>query len=159
MKRILLMIALVGLMGCGKKEPVQPSASDLATPPPFAETKAKAEAGDADAQFNLGVMYYQGLGVEQDLKEAVKWFQKTANQGNANAQHNLGVMYANGKGVEQNYVTAYAWESIAATNGDNIDPRFKSHVLEVKMTPAQIAEAEELVKEMVKKNPKLLNTK
>ena len=104
-------------------------------------------------------MYYRGLGVEQDLKEAAKWFQKTANQGNANAQHNLGVMYANGKGVEQNYVTAYAWESIAATNGDNIDPRFKSHVLEVKMTPAQIAEADELVKEMVKKNPKLLNTK
>ena len=115
-----------------------------------------ADQGYANAQLELGFMYYKGLGVEQDLKEEVKWFQKAANQGNANAQHNLGVMYANGKGVEQNYVTAYAWESIAATNADNIDPRFKSHVLEVKMTPAQIAEAEELVKEMVKKNPKLL---
>ena len=92
MKRILLMIALVGLMGCGKKEPVQPSASDLATPPPFAETKAKAEAGDADAQFNLGVMYYQGLGVEQDFKEVVKWYQKAADQGDVEAQYNLGVM-------------------------------------------------------------------
>jgi len=50
-------------MGCGKKEPVQPSASDLATPPPFAETKAKAEAGDADAQLAMeeGETDYTGL--------------------------------------------------------------------------------------------------
>jgi TPR repeat protein len=59
--------------------------------------------------------------------------------------------------VEQNYVTAYAWASIAAANGHNVAPRFKSQFLEPKMTPAQIAKAGELVKEMVKKNPKLLN--
>ena len=68
-------------------------------------------------------------------------------------------MYEMGKGVEQNYVTAYAWASIAATNGNNIAPRFKSQFLEPKMTPAQIAKSGELVKEMVKKNPKLLNKK
>jgi len=70
-----------------------------------------------------------------------------------------GVKYGIGKGVDQNYVTAYAWASIAATNGDNIAPRFKSEFLEPKMTPAQIAKAEELVEEMIKKNPKLLNKK
>ena len=64
-----------------------------------------------------------------------------------------------GKGVDHKYVTAYAWASIAATNGNNIAPRFKSEFLEPKMTAAQIAKAEELVKEMVKKNPKLLNKK
>jgi TPR repeat protein len=102
-------------------------------------------------------MYENGLGVEQDFKEAVKWYQKAADQGHAKAQYNLGFMYGMGKGVEQNYVTAYAWASIAATNGFNIAPRFKSAFLEPKMTPAQIAKAKELVKEMVKKNPKLLN--
>ena len=65
-------------------------------------------------------------------------------------------MYGIGNGVGQNHVTAYAWAIIAATNGDNIAPRFKSQFLEPKMTPAQIAKAEELVKEMVKKNSKLL---
>jgi len=66
-------------------------------------------------------------------------------------------MYGDGLGLEQNYVTAYAWTSIAITNGDKkMAPRFKSEFLEPKMTPAQIAEAEELVKEMVEKNPKLL---
>ena len=66
-------------------------------------------------------------------------------------------MYEKGLGVEQNYVTAYAWASIAATNGNNVASKFKSEFLEPKMTLAQITKAEELVKEMVKKNPKLLN--
>jgi len=101
-------------------------------------------------------MYENGQGVEQDFKEAVKWYQKAADQGFANGQHNLGVMYGMGKGVEQNYVTAYAWASTAAAYGHNVAPRFKSEFLEPNMTPAQIAKAGELVKEMVKKNPKLL---
>ena len=102
MKQILLMIAVVALVGCGKKEPVQPSATNSTTPSPFAETKAKAEAGDAEAQYNLGVMYHQGLGVEHDFREAVKWYQKAADQGYENGQSNLGVMYGMGKGVDQN---------------------------------------------------------
>jgi hypothetical protein len=50
MKQGILVIAVVALVGCGKNETAQLSASNSATPPPFAETKAKAEAGDADAQ-------------------------------------------------------------------------------------------------------------
>ena len=115
-----------------------------------------ANQGFAQAQSNLGLMYAKAQGLEQDFKEAVKWWQKAADQGDAAAQSDLGEMYRQGKGVEQDYVTAYAWASIAATNGNNIAPRFKSKFLELKMTPAQIAKAEELVKEMVKKNPKLL---
>ena len=53
MKRILLMIAVVAVMGCGKKEPAQLSASNSATPSPFGETKAEAEAGDAEAQLAM----------------------------------------------------------------------------------------------------------
>ncbi len=109
MKTLLAVISLgLLLVGCGKKEvgkpqtdakapstaapkePAQPSASDLTTPPPFAETKAKAEEGDAIAQSNLGFMYRQGQGVAQDFKEAVKWFQKAADQGDANGQKILG---------------------------------------------------------------------
>ena len=177
-------------LGCGKKEPAQPSASDLTTPSHFKEIKAKAEAGDAEAQYNLGVMYGSGQGVEQDFKEAVKWYQKAAEQGLAGAQNTLGIMYQKGdgveqdfkeaakwyqkaadqglasaqynlglryqygKGVEQNYVTAYAWRNIAATNGNQ---NAQKGLSQVEMTPEQITEAEALVKEMVKKNPKLLN--
>jgi TPR repeat protein len=82
-------IALIALSlclgGCGQKEPVQPSASNSTTPSEFEETKASAEAGDADAQYTLGELYRNGQGVEQDFKEALKWYQKAADQGYAAA--------------------------------------------------------------------------
>ena len=37
-----------------------------------------ANAGDALAQFNLGVMYANGYGVPQDYKEALKWYKLSA---------------------------------------------------------------------------------
>jgi TPR repeat protein len=42
------------------------------------ELRKMAEAGDATAQNDLGVRYYEGDGVPKDLTEAVKWFQKAA---------------------------------------------------------------------------------
>ena len=56
--------------------------------------KARAEKGDADAQYSLGWAYKNGEGVQQDYAEAVKWFRKAAEQGNALAQNNLGFSYA-----------------------------------------------------------------
>ena len=117
-----------------------------------------ADQGDALAQYNLGVIYRDGQGVEQDFKEAVKWYQKAADQGYAIAQYVLGFMYANGQGVERNFVNGYAWWNIAASNGEQNAKKGLPQLVKL-MIPAQIAKAEELVKEMVKKNPKLLNKK
>ena len=72
------------------------------------------------------------------------------------AQTNLGAMYINGQGVLQTFVTAYAWINIAVANGNLTAEEYKP-IIAQKMTPEQIAEAEELFIEMVKKNPKLLN--
>ena len=104
---------------------------------------------------NLGVMYYTGQGVEQDFKEAVKWYQKAADQGYATAQYSLGVMYGEGSGVLQDDVTAYAWWDISAANGQEKARIFKGLAAK-ELTAEEIAKAEELVKEMVGKNPKLL---
>ena len=68
-----------------------------------------ADKGRASAQFFLGYMYRSGLGVEQNYKEAVKWYQKSADQGNATAQNNLGFMYQYGYGVTQDYKEALKW--------------------------------------------------
>ena len=64
-----------------------------------------AEAGDADAQYRLGVMYEFGLEVPQDEAEAVAWYRLAAEQGHATAQYDLGFSYANGLGeCERNLV-------------------------------------------------------
>ena len=68
-----------------------------------------AEQGDAQAQFNLGLMYDKGQGVKQDDVEAVKWYRKAAEQGLAQAQLNLGNMYRTGEGVKQDDVEAVKW--------------------------------------------------
>jgi hypothetical protein len=73
-----------------------------------------AKQGDADAQFNLGLMYRKGQGVPQDDKTAAKWWKLAAEQGNAAAQFNLGVMYDNGQSVPQDYKTAVKWYRLAA---------------------------------------------
>jgi hypothetical protein len=52
----------------------------------FAETKKKAEKGDAKAQCNLGAMYAGGQGVAQDYAMAEAWYEKAAKQGDAQAQ-------------------------------------------------------------------------
>jgi len=75
-------------------------------PKDFKSLKALAEQGNSDAQANLGVMYYNGDGVKQDYKEAVKWSRKAAEQGDANAQGNLGAMYHKGQGVPKDIVIA-----------------------------------------------------
>ncbi|MCT8837399.1 sel1 repeat family protein, partial [Glaesserella parasuis] len=69
----------------------------------FSIFKELAEQGYAGAQFNLGLMYDNGLGVNQDYHQAFKWYQKAAEQGDAKAQFNLGVMYKKGQGVSQDY--------------------------------------------------------
>ncbi len=48
--------------------------------------KKAAEQGDAVAQLNLGNGYYFGNGVEKDLKQAVYWYQKAADQGYEDAK-------------------------------------------------------------------------
>ena len=126
-------------------------------PKDFKSLKALAEKGDAKAQFLLGDMYASGSLGKNDLviKEAVKWYRKSAEQGYARAQFFLGTRYEFGEGVLEDDATAYAWYKIAAANGF-ADAKINKSILAKELTPDQIAKAEALTKEMIKKNPKLI---
>ena len=76
--------------------------------------RTDAEQGNADAQFNLGVMYANGEDVPRDAAEAVRWYRLAADQGHAAAQYNLGGMYALGEGVLKNDAEAIGWYRLAA---------------------------------------------
>ena len=76
-----------------------------------------AEAGDAHAQYNMGLLYAAGKGVTQDYNQAVEWYRKAAEQGVPAAAYNLGVIYANGQGVPANSPEAAKWFLKAAEQG------------------------------------------
>ena len=117
------------------------------------EWRPLAEQGVAAAQNNLGAMYDKGEGVPQDYSTAVRWYSLAAEQGYAYAQSNLGIMYALGQGVIQDNVYAHMWLNIAASQGNENAVKSRDLIAKV-MTPAQIAEAQKLARECVKKNYK-----
>ena len=82
--------------------------------------RAVADQGHADAQaaqVNLGIMFEKGRGVAQSDKEAVRWYNKAADQGLAAAQVNLGLMFEEGRGVAQNDKEAVRWYKKSAEQG------------------------------------------
>jgi TPR repeat protein len=79
--------------------------------------RAAAEAGDADAQANLGLCYEHGTGVEMNQQEAVRWYRKAAEAGSPQGQEYLGVCYENGQGVTKNAPEAVRWYRKAAEAG------------------------------------------
>ena len=82
-----------------------------------ARIRAKAENGEAKAQYALGTMYEMGEVVPHCAAEALKWYQKAAFQGIAEAQLTLGLKYLSGEGVMQNDSEALLWFRKAAEQG------------------------------------------
>ena len=99
---------------------ILPSAHAAASPPSdisiadLQTLHTQADQGEAKAQNNLGLLYYNARGVPQDYAKAREWFEKAAAQGYADAQYNLGVLYDFGLGVPQNYAVAREWFEKAA---------------------------------------------
>lgn len=78
-----------------------------------------AEMGEVNAQFSMGVRYYEGNGTEINVDKAIYWWTKAAEQDHVNSQFNLGVMYDGGNSsTVYDPVKAGYWLERAARNGD-----------------------------------------
>lgn len=102
MKRTLPLLALAALLagGCALFPPRAES---------FGSLLARAEAGDAEAQNEVGVRYEDGNGVERNDVLAAEWYRKSAEQECALGEYNLSTAYFYGRGVETNLVAAFEW--------------------------------------------------
>jgi len=76
------------------------------------------QQGNSDAQYQLGVMYYNGWGVNRDINKTIKLYTLASQQRNATAQYNLGMIYYHGIHVKQDYHKAYKLYSLAAKKGE-----------------------------------------
>ena len=81
-------------------------------------TRTRADQGDAEAQFALGLEYVTAKGRLQDMAQGAYWYRKAAEQNHPLAQFNLGLMHANGEGLPQDDAEAARWIRKAAQQGD-----------------------------------------
>jgi TPR repeat protein len=118
-----------------------------ATPPaaqepvPDLETLlALAGQGHPVAQFNLGVKYDFGQGVDKDPAQAIRWYRLAAAQGHGGAQFNLGGMYFEGLGVKRDLLRATMWFTLSAEAGVSGAAKNRA-ILARAMSPEQQAQA------------------
>ena len=113
---------------------------------------AEAKAGNADAQFTIGIQYERGqMGFPQDYVEAAKWYRKAAEQGHHGAQLYLGVFLAQGQGVTPDFIEAYMWLELAKS-GNELDKAAADDCqkrLIAYMTPHYVAEGQRRSREFV----------
>jgi TPR repeat protein len=87
------------------------------------EMITSAEAGNSDAQGTLGFRYLSGLGVEKNVKLAIKWLEMAATNinPNAEAQSTLSLCYSQGIGVKRDIVEAWFLMRLSILNSPNSD--------------------------------------
>lgn len=109
-------------------------------------------AGNKDAHYNLGVMYFKGEGVKADRLQGLEFFKKAAEKGHMNAQFILGSLYDKGedvildravaarwyrKAAEQGHVQAQFNLGLMYTNGEGVEKDRKQAVLWLKKAARQ----------------------
>ncbi len=102
----------------------------------------KAREGDAEAQYQLGLLFMNGKGTIQDFEEAARWFKLAANQNHALSQYQLGLIHKTGYGLPANLEKSYMWFNISAAAGiqEAIIARDK---IMLSLTPKQLKKAQE----------------
>jgi TPR repeat protein len=86
----------------------------------FEKFSKGSNEGHVYSQYNLALMYENGIGIKKNEKQALFWYNKAALQGNAAAQFNLGVLYENGKGTKVDFTQANKWYRKAAVQNDGL---------------------------------------
>ena len=115
----------------------------------LAEWMPLAEQGEVESEFNVGLLYYHGRGVEEDHALAAGWYRRAADQGYPRAQYELGEMYEQGDGVPRDMIQAYKWFRLANREKYE-DARKRRKRVADELSEHDLAQAELQVREWVR---------
>lgn len=119
-----------------------------------------AQNGDCDAEYALGLLYFNGLSVRKNVSTALKWWGRAAEQAQPQALNSLGVVYSfsrvpyttldcrKGCGEPRNLQEAYKWFGLAVKYGPPREVEFAEKSLSrisLKMTNAKIDKAKSMI--------------
>jgi hypothetical protein len=121
----ILLAVVLGVLALAKLTP-----AGLVENNPFNQSTSQklissARAGNAEAQYNLGRIYHDGIGVQQNNTEAADWYRRAAKQGHGNAQNSLGILL---EADQRDYAGAAQWFAMAARQG-NADAQYNLGVI------------------------------
>lgn len=85
----------------------------------------QAKAGDANAQYYIGLFYDQGRDVPKDHQKAMEWWNKAAEKGHIRSQLTIAKRYFLGRGVEKDVNKAvFWWNKAIEVNDENEEALF-----------------------------------
>jgi len=105
------------LSGRAKQLLAKVESGDLRELPDLKTLRASAAKGVADAQYRLGRVYREGIGLAQDYLKAEEFFRQAAEQGHSLSCYGLGGLYMGGLGVKTDAKEAHEWWNQAANQG------------------------------------------
>ena len=111
-----------------------------------------ADGGNVQAMLELAVRYQKSPALENAEQMAFKWFQKAAMAGSAAGQYNLAHLYEDGNQTPVDLVQSYAWMSLSHRSGNPM-AESEAKALELRMSPAELAKANELIASLQKSLP------
>jgi TPR repeat protein len=114
----------------------------------FEDAAVLADLGSPKSQYNLGVFYENGIGVEKNKVRAVSWYRKAAQNGVAEAQYNLACHLEVGEGVLKDQIEAYAYFNLAGIHLEV--SREARDRLEGKMSPEAVLRGQQRSKDLGK---------
>lgn len=129
---VTIVLVGIGYMNVLYANGIQGRSSGYRSTEAFWQVYTDALRGDKTAQFQTGVIYERGIGVEQNQTKAALWYEKSAEQGYMDAQYNLALMNATGRGVDKNLDRAVMWLTKAAQQGDQDARTLLSEIMDGK---------------------------
>lgn len=123
--------------------------------------KPMAQNGDCDAEYALGLMYFNGLSVRKNRGNAIVWWGRAAEKAQPQSLNTMGVVYAQmrvpyttldcrkGCGEEKNMVEAYKWFGLAVEYGSAREVEFAEESMKrisMEMSESEIEKAKALIK-------------
>lgn len=124
--------------------------------------KPMAQNGDCDAEYALGLLYFNGLSVRKSHSTALKWWGRAARQAQPQALNSLGVVYSHfrvpyttldckkGCGEAKNLTNAYKWFGLAIDYGPPREIKFAQKSIDrisSEMTDDQIIKAKAIIED------------
>lgn len=107
-----------------------------------------ATQGEVGAQYNVGNLYKDGVGVQRNYSQAAYWYRKAAEKGHRRARSELGNLYLNGRGVPQNAVEGTAWAALSSMNEAR---KYNIRISGVTLSPGDEIKVQKRVSELFKK--------